>query len=312
MKIKNIAIAALGAALIGGTMYGCRKVDLQDGYFGENIRYKDKIITLETGRDVLKGDLIIDRSNTPIAVELVDIRRWDGKPAPEMLKEVDAIEWKEEKTGQEKSIEELLAKQHVVKRPVFEINRADGRLIFRKESYGMDSATYFIDVKVSNSAGSRIIKNAVEVKVAVGAEYEYENDYAWIVCADTDWDNCSPYFDSVNIRIESFKYTAGGSKMVWRFKDQNGNVINPKVFPEGSKQKGKRLEDYVFAYRKYDDRLEYDCAYPFNTAYREYEWWVPGSTFGKNDRYDLFAALKFRIFRQGTWDITWKVELLNQ
>ena len=67
MTYKNITVnAALGLALLGGILYVCRKVDLQDGYIADTIRYKDKIITLETGRDIMKGDLILDRSTGPI------------------------------------------------------------------------------------------------------------------------------------------------------------------------------------------------------------------------------------------------------
>lgn len=145
---QHIAKVALAAGLFGGLFFACRKVDVQDGYFGQNIRYKDKIMVLETGRDIFKGDLILDRSTLPIKVELADIRRWDGKPAPEMLQQVDAVEWIDEFTGQEKTLEELNAKKKIVKRPVFEINPSDGRIKFRKESYDMDSATYFIDVRV--------------------------------------------------------------------------------------------------------------------------------------------------------------------
>ncbi|MBO9153676.1 DUF5007 domain-containing protein [Chitinophaga sp. GCM10012297] len=315
MTQKNIAIkSALCLALLGGVLYGCRKVELQDGYIADTIRYKDKIITLETGRDIMKGDLILDRTTGPVTVELVDIHTKDGKPAPEMLQEVDAVEWKEEFTGQEKSLEELEAKKQIVKRPVFEINKSDGRLIFRKESYDMEAGVYMIDVKVTNGAGSRILKDAVEVNVVKGKDFEYRNDYAWIVCADYDWDNCAPYFDSVNITIESFKYMGPGSMMTWKFKDPNGNLMDPSKFPEGSKQKGKRLEDFVFAYRKFSDRLEYDCAFPFNagSSPREFEWWVPGSSFGRNDRYDMFSAVFFQIFRPGKWEIVWRVQLLNQ
>ncbi|SIN66982.1 DUF5007 domain-containing protein [Chitinophaga niabensis] len=303
---KNIAKAVMLVALTGGVIYSCRKVDMQDGYFGENIRYKDKIITLETGRDAYKGDLILDRSTLPIKVELADIRRWDGKPAPEMKQEVDAVEWVEEFTGQEKTLEELEKKKRIVKRPVFEISPSDGRLKFRKESYEMDSATYFIDVKVSNGAGSRIIKNALEVKVVKGADYESRDDGAWIVCSDYDWDGCSPYFDSINIRIDKFEYKGPGNKITVKFKDPNGNLMDPRTFPEGSKQKGKRMQDFVFAQRLLADRIEYDVAYPFNTADRQFEWWVPGAAFGKNDHYDLFAYVNFKVFRPGSWEITWQ------
>jgi hypothetical protein len=90
--------------------------------------------------------------------------------------------------------------------------------------------------------------------------------------------------------------------------------MDPRNFPEGSKQKGKRLEDFVFAYRQFPDRLEYDCAFPFNagSSPREFEWWVPGSSFNKDERHDMFAAVFFQIFRPGKWEITWKVQLLNQ
>jgi hypothetical protein len=306
MKKTTINKILLGAAVIGSFAYGCRKVDLQDGYFGENIRYRDKIMTLETGRDVMKGDLLLDRSTGPITVELAAIRKWNGQPAPEMLQQVDAVEWIDEFTGQEKTLEELEKKKKKVKRPVFEINKNDGRIIFRKESYEMDSCTYFIDVKVTNGAGSRVISNALEVKVVKGADFEYRNDYAWIVCADYD-DACYTYFDSINIRFQKVEYMGEGSTVTFQFIAPDGSVINPKTFPEGSKQKGKRMEDFTFAFRKFDDRLEYDVAYPFNTQDREFEWWVPGATFGKDDHFDMFAAVHFRIFRPGNWKITWKV-----
>ncbi|WP_109699508.1 DUF5007 domain-containing protein [Chitinophaga deserti] len=306
MKMKTLYKVLLSAAIVGSVAYGCRKVEVQDGYFGNNIRYKDKIMTLETGRDAMKGDLLLDRSTGPISVELAAIRKWNGQPAPEMLQQVDAVEWIDEFTGQEKTLEELEKKKRKVKRPVFEISKNDGRIIFRKESYTMDSCTYFIDVKVSNSAGTRIIQNALEVKVVKGNDYEYRDDYAWIVCADYDWDNCSPYFDSINIQFQKVEYMGEGNTLTFQFLAPDGTVINPKLFPEGSKQKGKRLEDFTFGYRKFDDRLEYDVAYPFNTQDREFEWWVPGATFGKNDHYDMFAAVRFKFFRPGNWKVTWK------
>ncbi len=337
---------------------GCRKIfDIPDekDYFSQNADYTTRTFEPILGRTtVFNRSFEEDNSTFPMKFELLNPRFGDGRPAEDMLTKRDVLVWTQEYTGQEKSLAEIEAKRKIENRPVVEL-RTNGDLIVwnaatRDIITPRDSAQYdfiqkqrFFDVRVSNSGGSKVIR---DLKFWPWRERPYETDdvsdinpytggrntttpggstYVLMypslsgIVRETDRANMETVRDRVTTRIEKI---GDGSSLTFRFLDKDGNPINPARF---NMTKWDQVV-HGFNMQMTPEYVKYDVAYPIPLA-RIPTRFTQGGVNGSGDRAHVefsfsrigfgnvvvigTIAENFSIYEKGDWRITFEFENVN-
>ena len=208
MKYKALILLT---AIVAFT--GCRKIfDLPDekDYLSPRANYNgDKTYRPRLGRNNLFTNIFNpDGSNFPMTFEIRNPRFGDGRDASDMLKMKPTLVWLNEYTGQEKSLAEIEAKRRVEDHPMLEV-RGSGDLVFwytatRNDIKPADSVVLpqdirYVDMKITNSGGTRIIKDLAIIP-SIDAPYWPDADYNLITG--------KPNTQSVNSKVRVFNRPA--------------------------------------------------------------------------------------------------------
>ncbi len=144
---------------------GCKKFLPTDrDFFDPDAQYSQNVYMPVTGRNtIFRDNFNAGNSSLPLTFELINPRRRNGDPAPELLKTFPTLVWKKGYTGKEKSLEEITEKRTWEPHPLFEIRKHSGEIMMWAPSsanllHCQPDSGYLFDVKVSNSGGSRIFK----------------------------------------------------------------------------------------------------------------------------------------------------------
>jgi hypothetical protein len=170
---------------------GCRKIfNLPDekSYLSTQADYTTKSWSPILGRTNLYTNVFSAVGSTfPITFEVKNPRFGDGNPATDMLTVKPTLVWTQEYTGKETSLAQIEAKRHLENHPVLELRgsgdvvwwyTADTTLIRPSD---IDTIVYpqnerYFDVKLTNSGGTRTIKNLV-LTPRVNQPYYPTDDY---------------------------------------------------------------------------------------------------------------------------------------
>jgi len=153
--------AVLFASLLGAA--GCYKELLPDeqDHLSNNMNYTTENFVAVLGEtNVFINVFNADYSTQPLTFTLENVRTGDKQPAPILRQQVDTRQWKTWYSGFEKTIDEIMSKTFVTKRPILDIRENSGEIIF----WNVDSNTvaygkYYFDVRVKNKAGERVFTN---------------------------------------------------------------------------------------------------------------------------------------------------------
>ncbi|MFD2872506.1 DUF5007 domain-containing protein [Mucilaginibacter ximonensis] len=172
---------------------GCRKLyNLPDEkqYLSTNADYVQKSFQsgLILGRtNILGGGNIFnsDNSTFPITFTITNPRFGDGRDASDMLAVKPTLVWTGEYTGKETSLAQIEAKRHLENHPMLE-TRGNGDIVLwytanKNNIKPADSIVYpqdqrFFDVKITNSGGSRTIRN-LSITPSIDQPYYPTADY---------------------------------------------------------------------------------------------------------------------------------------
>jgi len=127
------------------------------------------------------GNFNNGQSSLPLHFKLTNVRTYEGKEAPELLKLFPVKIWKSRYSGLEKSIAEIEAKREIVQRPLWEIEEHSGVLTMHDASNSTllktfpDSA-YFFDIEVSNNGGRRYFRDLKLVPNKEQATIPYQSE----------------------------------------------------------------------------------------------------------------------------------------
>ncbi|WP_437918978.1 DUF5007 domain-containing protein [Sphingobacterium sp. LRF_L2] len=139
-------------------------------FISDNLTYSTKILEPTLGRTTVFSILNADNSTLPMRFEIVNPRFGDGRAADDFLKTASTYEWITEYDGEEKSLEEIEAKRHLVEKPMFEVD-SNGRFILwasatndrilpRPSDTTLKTQDIrFFDLKLSNSGGIQYVKD---------------------------------------------------------------------------------------------------------------------------------------------------------
>ncbi|WP_025764194.1 DUF5007 domain-containing protein [Dyadobacter tibetensis] len=143
------------------SLSGCEEIP-GEGSLAPDIGYKNRKQYAVSGLTQNVGDFLTSSSTLPLHFEIVNITETNGQDISPLNEELEVIRYKEALVGNE-SVEELKLKSEIVRQPAITINPNTGTLELL-EGNKIPAGEYRFDVQVSNTSGSRIIKDAIIIE----------------------------------------------------------------------------------------------------------------------------------------------------
>ena len=263
-------------------------------------------------------------SSRPLDFKIVNMRTFNGEPAPELTNNYPVMVWKTAYDGTEKSLNEISAKRVVENHPLFEVRPHSGEfLMWAAANSNMVKAQpdsgYVFDVEMSNSGGRKYYQN---FRLRPLRERPYEPSNLDPITGQGTSVSVNP--TSVNITGERgqplntrddvqvlFKKAGNGNSLTFKFVDTLSNPINPDKFATTD------WANLVHGFNMIKDatKVKYDVAYPIPlSAYPTKYTTLSGDqarvvfrfnrqAFG-NVQQQCFLAFNFNIYEKGDWEIT--------
>ena len=353
---KYIAFSFLATLVL---FSGCKKIfDLPDekDYLSTKISYSQLAYEPILGRNtIFGGKFNSDNSSFPMKFEIINPRFGDGRDANELLTKRDVLVWTGEYTGREESIAEIEAKRKLESHPIVELRASGDVLVWNSANADIlaprDSIIYpqdirYFDVKVTNSGGTRIIK---DLSIVPWRERPYWPD------ADFNIYNGRPNTEGptsktlvhifpgisgmvgqstnrelkLNDGANGVVYTyirpvpnGPGNTIRFKFLNKDSAAINPANFNE---TKWDRLV-HGFNRQMTNEYVQYDVAYPIPLAAIPTRY-TSGGINGSGERAFVefsysrigFGGQReigriwqdFQIYRKGDWEIVFHFKTVN-
>lgn len=169
MKINKIKYNKLFLGYLIALMVvtGCKKyIPENRDSLGDEVDYSVKELTPTLGRKTIYENAAYVGTNTsqPLSFSLVNVRTTHGEPATVLLDKFPVKVWTKAYLGNEKSLEEIEAKRKIEYRPMLEIGKNSGNLMFWDSGNSnivntVPDSGYVFDVQVENSGGRKFIRN---------------------------------------------------------------------------------------------------------------------------------------------------------
>ncbi len=359
--IKYKALILLTAVV---AFSGCRKIfnlPNERDYLSTRADFTTKNFGPKLGRTTIFNNIFnADNSSFPMTFEIVNPRFGDGRDASDMLGVKKTLVWNGEYTGKETSIAEIEAKRHLEDHPMVEL-RSSGELVMwytatRDVITPRDTIVYpqnirYFDVRITNSGGSRIIKN-LSIVPEIDVPYEPSDDYNTTTgkpntttpggkarkynypsisgirgaLTNTPFNGAQdPNTGLVYMYIR--KYTgddANGSSLRFKFLDKDSVAIDPIKFGD------TKWDQLVHGFNKKMTKtyVKYDVAYPIPLARVPSIYTAGGinATSGGDQAYVEFSysrlgfgnvretgkiSTNFKIFEKGDWEIVFHFKTVN-
>jgi hypothetical protein len=140
---------------------GCVEIP-GEGSLAPDIGYKNRKQYAVSGLTQNIGDFLSSSSTLPLRFEIVNITETSGKDITALNEQLSVVRYKEALVGNE-TPSELLLKSEIVEQPAISINPNTGTIELL-EGNKIPSGEYRFDVQVSNTSGSRILKDAIVIE----------------------------------------------------------------------------------------------------------------------------------------------------
>ncbi|PSL46253.1 uncharacterized protein DUF5007 [Chitinophaga niastensis] len=333
MKKSNQLIIIL---IAGGMMFShaCVKVPADVDFISPKASYSQTTFEPVLGRTTLLPDdptaniFNADNSTSPLTFKILHMRGASTGEAVDIFNKTFPVQvWKEAYTGLETTREEVEKKRTIEQHHLFEVREHSGQFVMWRP---MDlqylnaikmqpDPGYKFDVEVSNSGGSKIIRD-MELKPMRPQPYAPS---AIDPVTGNSQGNITPYLvSSVKVYNEDNYMSNGdvivvfhkdpastGNTLTFEFRDSAYNPINPKLF------NSTRWEDILHHFgpaRFTPEAVTYDVAYPIPLAMRQTRYTnASGTTANVMFSYDRIAngalrmtaliGMNFAIYEPGDW-----------
>ena len=296
---------------------GCKKQE-KIGFISPTIGYTTKTLTVVTGRGLItSAALATDGSTKPIEASIVSIHDESGKVFTELMNyKVDTYYWTGTPTGLETSLDQINKIRISVKRPAIDINPTNGQIIIAPEAKDpaiFPQGRYIFDIKVKNTGGEMIIKNALTINTTPAGPFSY---------AFSGVDGIT----GMDVNIEKTAASTGPTKLIVRTLRKDDTPIDPKTLLgyEYGTAANPNLKDWhnlglqkIVKYTEFPDRLEIETegtpipvigGLPTGQGIpiwgQRIDMYNNSSAIGKYFNY----WFDFAIFEPGTWNITIKLK----
>ena len=140
---------------------GCVEIP-GEGSLAPDIGYKNRKQYAISGLTQNIGDFLSSSSTLPLRFEIVNITETTGKDITALKEQLTVVRFKEAIVGNE-STSELALKTEMVKQPAISINQNTGKIELL-EGNKIPAGEYRFDVQVSNTSGSKILKDAIVIE----------------------------------------------------------------------------------------------------------------------------------------------------
>jgi hypothetical protein len=295
---------------------GCKKQE-KLGFISQAIGYTTKTLTVTTGRGIImSAALAADESTKPIEASILSIHDENGKVFTDLMNyKVDTYYWTGTPTGLETSLDQINKIRIPVKRPAIDINPSNGQIIIYAEAIDakiFPQGKYIFDIKVKNSAGELVIKDALTINTTPAGPYSY---------SFSGVDGIS----GIDVKIEKTEASTGPTKLIVKTLRKDGTPIDPKTllgYDYGTAA-NPNLKDWhnmglqkINKYTEFPDRLEIETAgvpipviggLPTGNGIpvwsERIDMYNNSSAIGKYFNY----WFDFAIYEPGTWNITIKL-----
>ncbi|GGC23843.1 hypothetical protein GCM10011386_14770 [Parapedobacter defluvii] len=142
----------------------------KEGSIAPDINYRNRKQQAVAGLAQSIGDFQVSTSTLPLYFEIANITETNGNDVSALLQEIPVIQYTKPIVGDETD-EELALKTDTARVPAVTINQHTGRLQIL-EGNNIRAGEYHFDIKVSNSSGTRLLKDALVIEFA---EYELKS-----------------------------------------------------------------------------------------------------------------------------------------
>lgn len=268
-------------------------------------------------------------SSRPLDFKIINMRTFNGDPAPELTKFYPVKVWKTAYDGAEKSLEEIAAKQTTENHQLFEVRPNSGEFLMWKEANSnmikvQPDSGYVFDVEMSNSGGRKYFQN---MRLLPFRERPYEPSNLDPITGQARSVSVSPtqlfiygvrdkrLLSSADVQVLFNKIPKGtpgysGHSLTFRFVDTLFNTIDPNKFAKTD------WPNLVHGFNMVKDasKVKYEVAYPVPlTNYPTKYTTTDGSSARVVFRFDRqgfgnvlqqnLLVLNYRIFEEGDWEI---------
>jgi hypothetical protein len=357
--IKYNALILLTAV---ATFSGCRKifdVPEEKDYLSTKINYTRKSFDPTLGRlNLFTGSFSADNSSFPMKFELINPHFGDGRDANDMLTSKETLVWTSEYTGFETSVAEIDAKRKMESHPMVEIRSSGDIIVWPTASADIlkpaDSVVYpqdirYFDVRVTNSGGSRVIKD-LNIIPKVEIPYSPDDDLNKITgmpqtttpggktlvrnfvgtLSNVTGESTNRPMDDPRDPNKGLVYLyirkvpgGTGNSLRFKFLDKDSVAINPAKFNE------TKWDQLVHGFNKEmtTEYVKYEVAYPIPLVRGIPTKYTNGGVTGSGDEARVefawsrvgFGGIKqtsvigqnFRIFQKGDWEIVFHFKTVN-
>jgi Domain of unknown function (DUF5007) len=160
IKMERILNSLLACLAVMFSLSGCVEVPAP-GSIAADIGYKNTKQYALSGMSESIGTFEGSSSTLPLTFEIAGVREASGQDVSALQELISVIQYKEPIDGNE-SEEELKMKTDTVQLPALSINKYTG-VIETQEGNKIPAGEYHFDIKVANSSGSSLLKDALIV-----------------------------------------------------------------------------------------------------------------------------------------------------
>lgn len=325
-RIKNIVKIGLPVFLGIAIFSSCKKnLPEETLSIAYNSKYTQTLYQPVLGRNTLFTNIFqYGNSSLPLDFKILNMRRFNGDPAPELTQLYPVLVWQGIYDGTEKSLAEIEAKRKIENHPLFEIRPRSGDFIMWSAAnsnmvVAQPDSGYVFDVEMSNSGGRRYFQG---MRLTPFRERPYEpsnldpiTGQGTNISVNPSGTNIigergQPLNTSSDIQV-LFKKTGNGNSLTFKFVDSLSNPIDPNNFADTD------WNNLVHGFNMTKDnfQVKYDVAYPIPlSAYpTKYTTSSGGQArvafkfhrmaFG-NILQNNYLNFNFNIYQKGDWELT--------
>lgn len=327
IAILNKTYQGLLLIMLVAMAAGCKKniPDNRDS-LGDEVSYSVREITPTLGVTTLYENLTTIGSNTsqPLDFSLVNVRRYNGEEATELLERYPVKVWTKEYSGLEATLEEIEAKRKIEYRPMLEIGEKNGSLTFWNSGSSaivktLPDSGYLFDVQIENKGGRRFVR---DMRLKPYKEMAYTpsiynvitgvalNSYVYPSRMMNIYGKTGLAFDVKVYFNKDEENKEPGNSLTFSFVDSLKNPIDPLLFNETN------WDHLVHGFDRElkDNKMVYKVAYPMPlikkpTRYTTTDGQLASVSFKYSRigfggmRQESEIGLNFGIFEEGHWEI---------
>jgi hypothetical protein len=173
-KIKyNIAITSIFVFIaVSGVIISCTKYG--SGFISPDMQYAVNQFSITRGRQSVSYSLVTDGSSVPMTVKWTHIYDSTGNIVDDLFEKTYPVAiWTQVYDSKaDTTYASIMAKQAVQEMQPININPTSGVLEANAGSYYLPLGNYSMDLQVTNSAGTEILKNIISIDIVDGLPLE--------------------------------------------------------------------------------------------------------------------------------------------